>query len=98
MKRLLETNKYLILLIVLALCAAAIFTGHYGNILLDVGREVYYPQQILSGKVLYKDLFNIYGPFSYLVNALLFKFFGTKLSVLYTSGVLCAQELCAEFT
>lgn len=93
MKRLLETNKYLILLIVLALCAAAIFTGHYGNILLDVGREVYYPQQILSGKVLYKDLFNIYGPFSYLVNALLFKVFGTKLSVLHTSGVLCAAGI-----
>lgn len=83
-------NKLLILLWVLCIFALIIFTGHYSNILLDVGREVYYPERILEGKVLYKDLFNIYGPFAYQWNALLYAVFGKKLSTLYISGGICS--------
>lgn len=90
MKRFFIDNKYLCILWVLCLIALLIFTGHYTNILLDVGREVYYPQQILNGKVLYKDLFNIYGPFSYLWNALLYKILGKNLLSLYISGAVCS--------
>ena len=35
----------------------------------DIGRELYIPQQILNGEVLYKDIFNVYPPLSYLLNA-----------------------------
>ena len=45
---------------------------------------------MLNGKVLYKDLFNIYGPFSYLFNALLYKIFGNNLNTLYMAGSVCA--------
>lgn len=90
MKRFFIDNKYLCILWVLCIIALLIFTGHYTNILLDVGREVYYPEQILNGKVLYKDLFNIYGPFSYLWNALLYKVFGKNLMTLYFSGAVCS--------
>lgn len=83
-------NRYLVILWLLSLAAFIVFAGHYTNILLDVGREVYYPQRILEGKVLYKDLFNIYGPFSYLWNALLYKIFGTNLTSLYFSGAVCS--------
>ena len=83
-------NKLLILLWVLCIFALIIFTGHYSNILLDVGREVYYPERILEGKVLYKDLFNIYGPLAYQWNALLYAVFGKKLSTLYISGGICS--------
>lgn len=83
-------NKPLIILWLFCLIALIVFTGHYSNILLDVGREVYYPERILEGKVLYKDLFNIYGPFSYLWNAFLYKIFGINLSTLYLSGAVCS--------
>lgn len=90
MKSFFIENKYICILWILCLTALLIFTGHYSNILLDVGREVYYPQQILNGKLLYKDLFVIYGPFSYMWNALLYKLFGTNLMTLYLSGAVCS--------
>lgn len=90
MKKFFIENKNLIILWVLCGIALFIFCGHYSNILLDIGREIYYPQEILNGKVLYKDLFNIYGPFAYLFNALLYKIFTPNLSVLYFSGIICS--------
>lgn len=90
MKRFIIENKNLIILWVLCGIALFIFSGHYSNILLDIGREVYYPQEIINGKILYKDLFNIYGPFSYLFNALLYKIFTPHLNVLYFAGGLCS--------
>ena len=86
MKEILNENKYLLLLWVFCIAGLIIFCGHYSNILIDFGREVYYPEQILEGKVLYKDLFNIYGPLSYQINAVLYKIFGAKLSTLYGAG------------
>lgn len=90
MKKFIIENKNLIILWVLCGIALFIFSGHYNNILLDIGREVYYPQEILNGKILYKDLFNIYGPFSYLFNALLYKIFTPHLNVLYFAGGVCS--------
>ena len=90
MKSFITENKYLISLWILCGIALIIFCGHYPNILFDVGRECYYPEMILKGKVLYKDLFNIYGPFSYLWNALLYKIFSPNLGVLYFSGATCS--------
>ena len=90
MKKFVIENKNLVILWVLCGIALFVFCGHYGNILLDIGREIYYPQRILEGKILYKDLFNIYGPLSYLLNALLYKIFSPNLAVLYFSGILCS--------
>lgn len=90
MKEILKEYKYLILLLGLTIIGLIFFCGHYANILIDFGREVYYPEQILQGKVLYKDLFNIYGPLSYQINALLYKIFGIKLTTLYGAGWICS--------
>ncbi len=90
MKKFIFENKNLIILWILCGIALFIFCGHYGNILTDIGREIYYPERILQGKALYKDLFNIYGPFSYLFNALLYKIFSPNLGTLYFSGILCS--------
>lgn len=87
MKRFLNENYYLIFLWILYGIALFFYMGHFSNILIDFGREVYYPQRILEGKVLYKDLFVIYGPFAYLFNALLYKIFGTNISSLYLTGI-----------
>ena len=88
MKEVLKENKYLILLWILCITGLLFFCGHYSNILIDFGREVYYPEQILNGGILYKDLFNIYGPLAYQINAVLYKIFGAKLSTLYIAGCI----------
>ena len=83
-------KKSLIFLWLLCIAGLIFFLGHYSGILIDFGREVYYPEQILYGKVLYKDLFNIYGPLAYQINAVLYKIFGAKLSALYGAGAVCS--------
>ena len=62
---------------------------------IDFGREAYNPFAILNGAVLYKDIFNIFGPFSYLFNALMYKLFGTHLNSLYLAGYLNSIVLSA---
>lgn len=86
-----KNNNFIYLILIWAtLFLALIFTyAHQGNLLIDCGREAYYPVQILAGKILYKDILNIYGPFSYMLNAVLFKIFGTNLNVLYIAGCVC---------
>ena len=83
-------NKYLIILWILCIAGLAMFLGHYSGWLIDFGREVYYPERILAGDVLYKDLFNIYGPLAYQINAVLYKIFGAKLSTLFGAGAVCS--------
>ncbi|MBP3924493.1 glycosyltransferase family 39 protein [bacterium] len=89
----LNIDFYLVTLLLLAIVGCIVFTGHYNGILIDFGREVYYPERILDGKILYKDLFNIYGPFSYLMNAFLYKCFGANLYTLYAAGTVLALTL-----
>lgn len=86
MKKMNEDLKYLILLVIIVFAAVIPTFAHHGNFIIDCGREAYYPTQVLLGKVLYKDIFNIYGPFAYLFNALLYKIFGINLNVLYAAG------------
>ena len=90
MKEILIKNKYFIILWIVCIVALATSLGHYSGILIDFGREVYYPERILQGDVLYKDLFNIYGPLAYQINAGLYKIFGAKLSTLYGAGAVCS--------
>lgn len=90
MKSLSSDLKNLVLLWVVLILSAVLTYGHHGHFLIDCGREAYYPTQILLGKVLYKDMFNIYGPFSYMFNAALFKILGINLNVLYAMGCLCS--------
>lgn len=108
MKNFFIENKFLVLLWGITILGLLGFVGHYSGILIDFGREVYYPQEILNGKILYKDLFNIYGPLAYQFNAVLYKIFGIKLSTLYGAGIftslltvsgiyLIAQKFLSKF-
>lgn len=83
-------NKYFFALLLVTLTAICVTFQHNIGLIIDCGREVYYPQEILNGKILYKDLFNIYGPFAYLFNAFLYKVFGNNLSTLCFAGSACA--------
>jgi len=90
MKKYVEDLKYYLPLCLLLLLVFIFTWAHQGHIIIDSGREVYYPLRILDGSILYKNLFNIYGPFAYLCNAFLFKMFGIKLSIIYLSGFFTA--------
>jgi hypothetical protein len=80
----------ILFLIGLFLFLSSIFVGHQGSLIIDCGREAYFPVEVLKGKILYKDIFNIYGPFSYQFNAFLYSIMGVNLSVLYKTGLVNA--------
>ena len=83
----LKNNWQLFLFNVIILLTFIIGYGHFGDIMVDSFRETYIPSEVIKGQVLYKNIFTIYAPFSYLFNALLFKIFGVHLSVLYFAGL-----------
>lgn len=75
--------------IILAACGMAWHTwGHWGDFQIDNGRELYIPAAILKGKLLYRDLWYMYGPLAPYLKALLFRVFGVHLTVLYIFGLV----------
>jgi len=72
---------------------AAWFYGtwaHWGNVTTDCGREMYVPSVLAQGKMLYRDVWYLYGPVAPYLNSYLFRIFGVQLSVLYWAGSLSA--------
>lgn len=78
------------LLFIILLSIGAVFWNYCGDFIVDCGREAYFPQQVLEGKILYKDIFNIYGPLSYQLNALFYKIVGLNINTLRLVGLLNA--------
>lgn len=64
------------------------------DLLIDYGRELYVPWQITEGKVLYRDINHLYGPFAHYFNAFLFQIFGTGLSTLAYFNIGLVILLC----
>lgn len=108
MKTTLKQEKIPLLIIsFIYLISFIVSYGHWGDLIIDCGREVYIPHAIASGKVLYKDIFCIYGPFPYLFNAFFIKIFtanlftfysiGAMLGLFFITGVyLCAREFLSK--
>jgi hypothetical protein len=68
--------------------AMAWFTwGRWGDFQIDCGREIYVPVAILQGKLLFRDIWYMYGMLAPYVQALLFHVFGISLTVLYVFGL-----------
>ena len=78
--------KELSIIFVVSLILYILFYAKYDVYLIDVGREAYLPWQMLKGQLLYKDIFNVYGPLGYQINAIAYAIFGVKL--LYLMGFL----------
>jgi len=75
--------------IIFIACGMAWYTwGHWGDFQIDNGRELYVPVSILHGKLLYRDIWYMYGPLAPYLQALLFRIFGIHLNVLYGFGLL----------
>lgn len=62
----------------------------WGSLSIDSGREMYVPSVLAQGKMLYRDVWYLYGPAGPYINGFLFKLFGIHLSVLYWAGALSA--------
>ncbi|MDD3237375.1 MAG: glycosyltransferase family 39 protein [Candidatus Gastranaerophilales bacterium] len=88
-------KEYKSLIVIISVFILCVIWQMYktANFYVDFGREAYYPQAILNGELLYRDIFNNYGPFSYLYNAFLYKLFGSNLCILYFSGCLNALSI-----
>src|ERR1700730_16603889 len=76
------------LIIAVAIALAWYTWGHWGDIQIDCGREMYVPLDILRGKLLYRDVWYQYGPLAPYVQALAFALFGINLNVLYLLGLI----------
>jgi Dolichyl-phosphate-mannose-protein mannosyltransferase len=77
--------------IVVAAVVLAWYTwASWGDIQIDVGRELYVPVEILRGKLIYRDIFYSYGPLAPYLCALLLGIFGMHLVVLYLFGIAVA--------
>ncbi len=83
----LKKHWQILLINILIILCFILGYGRFGDVIFDSFREAYIPAQMLKGQVLYKNIFNIYAPFSYLFNALLFKIFGVHLRVIYFAGL-----------
>ena len=90
MKRIFETfniykkDIFALALIFITFIFSISFIGRiYGNLFIDLGREAYLPQLLLDGKVLFKDIFGMYNPLSYQINAAIYLLFGSSFDVLY---------------
>lgn len=66
------------------------FWGYMGDLLVDCGREPFLSEEVLKGKLLYKDHIIFFGPLAYYIQALLFKIFGVHLNVIYAAGAFNA--------
>jgi hypothetical protein len=53
--------------------------GHWPDVLVDFGRELYLPWRLSEGEVLYRDVRHLSGPLSPYWNALMFRVFGVGL-------------------
>lgn len=84
----------LFLIFVFSLVLFVIFYAKQDAYLVDVGREAYIPWQMLEGKVLYKDIFNVYGPLGYQINAFAYAILGINLNTLYLMGFLNSLLIC----
>jgi hypothetical protein len=69
---------------------AALSWRKWGDLYVDVGRELELPSQILAGRLLYADLRFYYGPLGPYVNAFLYRLFGVHLDVLIGAGLVSA--------
>lgn len=99
-----KERLYISIILLVFVIEIMIFCGHNALFFIDIGREAIIPAGIFQGKVLYRDIWNIYGPLSYFINAFAYFLFGTNLNSLYTVGVVNSfiytfvyYFLCREF-
>lgn len=85
-----NTNINISILFIILTAICFILYGKSGSFIYDSFREAIIPEQIIQGKLLYKDILCLFPPLGYYLNALLFKIFGSHLLVLYIASYICS--------
>jgi len=67
----------------------------WGDPIIDLGRDLYLPSQIIAGRVLYRHLIYNYGPAAPYILAGVVAVFGDALQVFATVGILCGVATMA---
>ena len=62
--------------------------ARWGSVTVDCGRELYVAAALAEGKMLYRDVWYLYGPGAPYINSWLFRSFGIHLNVMYLAGSL----------
>lgn len=89
LKKISNTDKLVIaLLLGFFFLMVFISFAKWGHPLVDCFRNAYVPDEIIRGKLLYKDIYYFYGPLIVYLHALLFIIFGVNLNVLYFVGII----------
>lgn len=91
--RVIQEHRPLLILTLLFLVNVFLFKYKMTELYMDFGKEAYLSKAVLDGGVIYKDLLPLFGPFAYLLNAVVMKIFGVHLTVLYLAGALNAYFL-----
>ena len=81
-----EEGLSLIVIFSLFLVSLFLFKFKMVNLFIDFGREITVPKSMINGQVLYKDIFCLYGPFSYLFNAFVLKLTKIHLTTFHILG------------
>jgi hypothetical protein len=71
----------------------AISWQEWANLTIDGGREMNTPLRLLSGELLYRDVYYLYGPVAPYLNAALYAVFGSHLNTLYGAGTVASVLL-----
>lgn len=83
-------NKEFILYLFLLILICTLFFGlnyaHFGMFFVDTSRETYMPMMMNKNFALYKDIFNIFTPLAYQINAFFCHIFGENLNTFYFLG------------
>ena len=77
------------------LATAVLGWGRFGDLVVDVGRELDVPRRLLAGERLYADVRWYYGPLAPWLNAGLYRALGVHVSVLAGAGLASAALLTA---
>jgi hypothetical protein len=62
--------------------------ARWGDVTIDSGRDLYVATALVEGRMLYRDVWYLYGPGAPYFNSLLFWIFGTHINVVYIAGAL----------
>ncbi len=82
-------------LVALAVFLLRVSWRKWNHPLVDFGRELHIPWRLSEGAVLYRDVDDVYGPFSQYFNAGLFAVFGPGLIVLVVANLVIVTAIVA---
>jgi hypothetical protein len=85
-----------LIILVITFAALTVWSWRkWSDPVVDFGRELYQPWQISVGKVLYRDIAVLFGPFSQYLNALWFTLFGVSVTTLIVCNLVILAALVA---